>query len=145
MRITASIYFHMSSFPILQDDVAQAFGPRQFALSSNALYNMAQYVVLETSMGPINLELYSDHAPKTCRNFSTLASRNYYNGESTFREKMCWPLGDSRHVLSPLSRSTSGCVSDCHPSWLGYIPRFPCPSFPNEKQAPSSTVSYRTS
>lgn len=25
------------------------------------------------------LELYSDHAPKTCKNFSTLAQRGYYN------------------------------------------------------------------
>ncbi|EMC94680.1 hypothetical protein BAUCODRAFT_25821 [Baudoinia panamericana UAMH 10762] len=41
---------------------------------------MAQVVVLETSMGSITCELYTEHAPKTCRNFSTLASRNYYNG-----------------------------------------------------------------
>jgi peptidyl-prolyl cis-trans isomerase-like 1 len=40
---------------------------------------MAQNVVLETTMGNIVLELYTDHAPKTCQNFSTLASRNYYN------------------------------------------------------------------
>ncbi|KAF1355139.1 peptidyl-prolyl cis-trans isomerase-like 1 [Delphinella strobiligena] len=39
---------------------------------------MAQNVLLETSMGPIVLELYTDHAPKTCKNFATLASRNYY-------------------------------------------------------------------
>ena len=42
--------------------------------------NMAQTVVLETSMGSIVVELYTSHAPKTCQNFSTLASRNYYNG-----------------------------------------------------------------
>jgi len=41
---------------------------------------MAQTVVLETTMGNIVCELYTDHAPKTCQNFSTLASRNYYNG-----------------------------------------------------------------
>lgn len=41
---------------------------------------MAQNVVLETSMGAITIELYTDHAPKTCQNFSTLASRKYYNG-----------------------------------------------------------------
>jgi hypothetical protein len=44
------------------------------------LLEMAQTVVLETSMGAVVCELYVDHAPKTCRNFSTLASRNYYNG-----------------------------------------------------------------
>ena len=41
---------------------------------------MAQTVVLETSMGPITCELYTAHAPRTCQNFSTLASRNYYDG-----------------------------------------------------------------
>ncbi|KAF1823368.1 uncharacterized protein K489DRAFT_193890 [Dissoconium aciculare CBS 342.82] len=40
---------------------------------------MAQNVVLETTMGNIVLELYTEHAPKTCQNFSTLATRNYYN------------------------------------------------------------------
>ncbi|KAI7333848.1 Peptidyl-prolyl cis-trans isomerase-like [Hortaea werneckii] len=41
---------------------------------------MAQNVALETSMGAIVVELYNDHASKTCQNFSTLAARNYYNG-----------------------------------------------------------------
>ncbi|KAL1302234.1 hypothetical protein AAFC00_002659 [Neodothiora populina] len=41
---------------------------------------MSQNVLLETSMGSIVVELYGDHAPKTCANFTTLASRNYYNG-----------------------------------------------------------------
>jgi peptidyl-prolyl cis-trans isomerase-like 1 len=41
---------------------------------------MAQNVVLETSMGAITVELYTSHAPKTCQNFSTLASRHYYDG-----------------------------------------------------------------
>lgn len=30
-------------------------------------------------MGSITLELYYDHAPKTCKNFETLISRGYYN------------------------------------------------------------------
>ncbi|KAI9616072.1 hypothetical protein H4Q26_011324 [Puccinia striiformis f. sp. tritici PST-130] len=37
-------------------------------------------VILETSMGVIQLELYWDHAPRTCHNFSELANRGYYNG-----------------------------------------------------------------
>ncbi|KAF2716769.1 hypothetical protein K431DRAFT_323581 [Polychaeton citri CBS 116435] len=41
---------------------------------------MAQSVLLETSVGAITVELYTKHAPKTCQNFSTLASRNYFNG-----------------------------------------------------------------
>ncbi|KAL9106987.1 MAG: hypothetical protein Q9227_008023 [Pyrenula ochraceoflavens] len=40
---------------------------------------MANEVVFDTSMGTISVELYTDHAPKTCRNFSTLAQRGYYN------------------------------------------------------------------
>ncbi|MCJ1409761.1 heme binding [Ptychographa xylographoides] len=30
-------------------------------------------------MGQIVIELYNDHAPKTCKNFSSLAQRGYYN------------------------------------------------------------------
>ncbi|KIP08725.1 hypothetical protein PHLGIDRAFT_103887 [Phlebiopsis gigantea 11061_1 CR5-6] len=37
-------------------------------------------VVIETSLGDIQLELYWDHAPRTCRNFAALAKRGYYNG-----------------------------------------------------------------
>ncbi|OAA46988.1 cyclophilin C [Metarhizium rileyi] len=29
--------------------------------------------------GPITLELYTTHAPKTCKNFTTLITRSYYN------------------------------------------------------------------
>ncbi|KAL9085907.1 MAG: hypothetical protein Q9165_007390 [Trypethelium subeluteriae] len=41
---------------------------------------MATDVALETSMGTIIIELYNDHAPKTCKNFATLAQRGFYNG-----------------------------------------------------------------
>ena len=37
-------------------------------------------VTLETTMGPIEIELYWQHAPETCRNFAELARRGYYNG-----------------------------------------------------------------
>ncbi|TVY80835.1 Peptidyl-prolyl cis-trans isomerase-like [Lachnellula suecica] len=40
---------------------------------------MATNVALETTMGTIVVELYHEHAPKTCTNFSTLASRGYYD------------------------------------------------------------------
>lgn len=36
-------------------------------------------VLLETTYGPITLELYWDHAPKTCKNFYELAKRGYYD------------------------------------------------------------------
>ncbi|KAJ2776081.1 Peptidyl-prolyl cis-trans isomerase-like 1 [Coemansia javaensis] len=37
-------------------------------------------VVLETSLGPVTVELYWNEAPRTCQNFYTLAERGYYNG-----------------------------------------------------------------
>ncbi|KAK1763545.1 putative peptidyl-prolyl cis-trans isomerase-like 1 [Phialemonium atrogriseum] len=40
---------------------------------------MATNVALDTSMGTIVLELYTNHAPRTCRNFATLAQRGYYD------------------------------------------------------------------
>ncbi|XP_057850370.1 peptidyl-prolyl cis-trans isomerase CYP18-2 isoform X2 [Cryptomeria japonica] len=36
-------------------------------------------VTLETSIGPVTVELYNKHAPKTCRNFVELSRRGYYN------------------------------------------------------------------
>ncbi|KAF2848881.1 peptidyl-prolyl cis-trans isomeras-like protein-like 1 [Plenodomus tracheiphilus IPT5] len=41
---------------------------------------MATDVALDTTIGTIVIELYNDHAPKTCKNFATLAQRNYFNG-----------------------------------------------------------------
>ncbi|KAH8090496.1 cyclophilin-like domain-containing protein [Filobasidium floriforme] len=37
------------------------------------------YVTIETSVGSLTVELYTEHAPKTCKNFSELAKRGYYN------------------------------------------------------------------
>ncbi|KAH7929634.1 cyclophilin-like protein [Leucogyrophana mollusca] len=36
-------------------------------------------VLIQTNMGDIELELYWDHAPITCKNFTTLVSSKYYN------------------------------------------------------------------
>eukprot|EP00123_Amoebidium_parasiticum_P006985 comp17797_c0_seq1/m.17868 comp17797_c0_seq1/g.17868 ORF comp17797_c0_seq1/g.17868 comp17797_c0_seq1/m.17868 type:complete len:167 (-) comp17797_c0_seq1:705-1205(-) len=38
------------------------------------------FVVLETSMGKVVIELYWNETPRTCRNFSELARRKYYDG-----------------------------------------------------------------
>ena len=38
----------------------------------------AREVTLHTSVGPITVELYYKHAPKTCQNFFELAKRGYY-------------------------------------------------------------------
>lgn len=43
------------------------------------------FVVFETTMGEITLELYWKHAPITCRNFAELARRGYYNGTKFHR------------------------------------------------------------
>ncbi|KAI0315244.1 cyclophilin-like protein [Amylostereum chailletii] len=40
----------------------------------------SESVVLETSLGDVQLELYWQHAPRTCQNFAELAKRGYYNG-----------------------------------------------------------------
>ncbi|KAI7847676.1 peptidyl-prolyl cis-trans isomerase-like 1 [Circinella umbellata] len=45
----------------------------------------AKTVILETSMGVIHIELYTKHAPKTCKNFYELARRGYYDGVSFHR------------------------------------------------------------
>uniref|UniRef100_A0A803TE49 Peptidyl-prolyl cis-trans isomerase n=1 Tax=Anolis carolinensis TaxID=28377 RepID=A0A803TE49_ANOCA len=42
-------------------------------------------VTVETTMGPIVVELYWKHAPKTCKNFAELARRGYYNGTKFHR------------------------------------------------------------
>ena len=48
--------------------------------SGQNIPNLNKNVVLHTSMGDIVLELYWDHAPKTCRNFWELTQRGYYDG-----------------------------------------------------------------
>eukprot|EP01059_Diplonema_ambulator_P026596 TRINITY_DN4395_c0_g1_i1.p2 TRINITY_DN4395_c0_g1~~TRINITY_DN4395_c0_g1_i1.p2 ORF type:complete len:169 (+),score=28.06 TRINITY_DN4395_c0_g1_i1:306-812(+) len=42
-------------------------------------------VVLETSMGEIELEFYPDFAPKTVENFMTLVERGYYDNTISHR------------------------------------------------------------
>uniref|UniRef100_A0A914I933 Peptidyl-prolyl cis-trans isomerase n=1 Tax=Globodera rostochiensis TaxID=31243 RepID=A0A914I933_GLORO len=39
----------------------------------------ASHVVLDTSMGAMSVELYWQHAPRTCMNFQELARKGYYN------------------------------------------------------------------
>lgn len=36
-------------------------------------------------MGPLVLELYWQHAPRTCKNFAELSRRGYYNGTKFHR------------------------------------------------------------
>ncbi|KIW09626.1 peptidyl-prolyl cis-trans isomerase-like 1 [Verruconis gallopava] len=41
---------------------------------------MTTEVALETTLGTFTVELYFQHAPKTCKNFAELARRGYYDG-----------------------------------------------------------------
>ncbi|GAM26740.1 hypothetical protein SAMD00019534_099150, partial [Acytostelium subglobosum LB1] len=41
--------------------------------------NNNRTVVLETTMGEITIELYWQHAPRTCKNVYELAKKGYYN------------------------------------------------------------------
>ncbi|CAD5221523.1 unnamed protein product [Bursaphelenchus okinawaensis] len=38
-----------------------------------------KFVTVQSSMGTFVIELYWEHAPKTCQNFAELARRGYYN------------------------------------------------------------------
>jgi len=42
-------------------------------------------VSLETNLGMFSVELYWEHAPKTCTNFAELARRGYYNNTTFHR------------------------------------------------------------
>eukprot|EP00002_Diphylleia_rotans_P027492 TRINITY_DN5510_c0_g1_i1.p1 TRINITY_DN5510_c0_g1~~TRINITY_DN5510_c0_g1_i1.p1 ORF type:complete len:144 (+),score=29.91 TRINITY_DN5510_c0_g1_i1:74-505(+) len=41
---------------------------------------MTSQVLIETNVGSFTVELYGNHAPRTCQNFEELARRGYYNG-----------------------------------------------------------------
>lgn len=43
------------------------------------------FVTLNTTMGNITLELYTEHAPRTCQNFLDLVKRGYYNDTIFYR------------------------------------------------------------
>ena len=40
----------------------------------------APQVEIKTTMGTFVVELYINHAPKTCKNFIELSKRGYYDG-----------------------------------------------------------------
>ena len=42
-------------------------------------------VLVWCRMGPLVLELYWKHAPRTCKNFAELCRRGYYNGTKFHR------------------------------------------------------------
>lgn len=69
LRLVSSLFFSFQSFLQLQDNL-------------NCKHTMSrEVVVLETTMGSISFELYTDHAPRTVANFRELARKGYYSGE----------------------------------------------------------------
>ncbi|RYO76192.1 hypothetical protein DL766_009020 [Monosporascus sp. MC13-8B] len=40
----------------------------------------ASWLTRQSTQGTITLELYTNHAPRTCKNFTTLCQRGYYDG-----------------------------------------------------------------
>ena len=42
-------------------------------------------VELQTTIGSFTVELYVDHAPRTCKNFIELTKRGYYDGTPLHR------------------------------------------------------------
>ncbi|NOQ30629.1 MAG: peptidylprolyl isomerase [Helicobacteraceae bacterium] len=51
-----------------------------FSASAQANNGKGPIVVLETTKGNIEIQLFEDKAPKTVENFVTLVKRGYYNG-----------------------------------------------------------------
>ena len=49
------------------------------AIEQSTNSTSSRNVLLETSMGNIEIELYWKHAPNTCKNFYELSKRGYYN------------------------------------------------------------------
>ena len=45
----------------------------------------APYVIFETSLGAFSVELYSQHAPRSCKNFRELARTGYYDSTTFHR------------------------------------------------------------
>jgi peptidyl-prolyl cis-trans isomerase-like 3 len=48
-------------------------------LVSSKLDLIKMSVTLHTDIGNIKIELYCEHAPKSCENFLALCASNYYN------------------------------------------------------------------
>lgn len=56
------------------------FLPGKTSNQTESQKNVIQRVILKTTLGDIDLELYVNKAPKTVKNFVDLAKANYYDG-----------------------------------------------------------------
>ncbi|KAK2760287.1 heme binding [Arachnomyces sp. PD_36] len=71
---------------------------------------MATDVVLNTTMGSITVELYNDHAPKTCKNFAGLAQKGDYDNVIVHRiiPKFIIQTGDTEGLWGKGGKSIYG-------------------------------------
>ena len=65
------VYYYNNTQKIVQDIVTEA------ALKD---YERDKVILLETSQGPLELQLYPAIAPKACENFIGLTEKKYYDG-----------------------------------------------------------------
>jgi peptidylprolyl isomerase len=71
VKILTQIYYYNSSQKVIQEIITRA------AMKD---YERDKVVVLETSAGVIEVQLYTAVAPKACENFIGLAEKGYYDG-----------------------------------------------------------------
>jgi hypothetical protein len=73
----------------------------------------AKAVTIQTSIGDVTLELYWNHAPKSCHNFYELVKRGYYDNTIFHRIiKVCAPpLAQNILCLPPLPFSLISRIS----------------------------------
>lgn len=66
----------------------------------------APKVELQTTIGSFVVELYVDHAPRTCKNFLELSKRGYYNGTRFHRviRVSSQPQSRPQHRAAPWTR-----------------------------------------
>jgi hypothetical protein len=76
-------------------------------------------VVFETNMGTFKVELYWQHAPKTCKNFAELVCQlpqHACSASMSSHDELCWQDAPPRHARALLN----WCVCACTNVW-------PCP------------------
>ena len=82
-------------------------------------------VLLKTSKGDIELELFENEAPNTVANFISLVEKGFYNG-LTFHRVLAgsWPRADAPRGTAPAARATRSPTNSPRPT-TGALPRQP--------------------
>jgi peptidyl-prolyl cis-trans isomerase-like protein 2 len=58
------------------------------------------YCSLQTNLGNLNIELFSDQTPRTCHNFVQLAKKGYYKGVSFHRSIKNFMVKQHKHLIT---------------------------------------------